>query len=177
MSHKKIDKDVFPGTGSAGFVSYKEKAQNGREELLELIDFQKKRDYSLQQLNAEKASEETEAERVQGEMTEEESASEIQTAQEQTADQPAWNGAGEGMTAYEGQMGIQCMAAGADGLYLGGRGRKHENPDRRRGDLGKRSGADPILLCGAALKTEIILLGLICPFSLKKIFRNVDNKL
>lgn len=91
------------------------------EELLELIDFRKKRDYSLQQLNAEKASEETEAERAQGETAEEESASEIQTAQERTAeDQPAWKDAGEDMAAYEGQMGIQCMAAGADGLYLGG---------------------------------------------------------
>lgn len=91
------------------------------EELLEYLDFIEKRDYSLQQINAKKASEEAGAERAQGEMAEKESASEIQAAQERTsADQPVWNDAGEGMAAYEGQMGIQCMAAGADGLYLGG---------------------------------------------------------
>ena len=35
-------------------------------------------------------------------------------------------------------------------IAVEGKGRKNENPDRRRGDMGKRSEAEPILLCVAA---------------------------
>jgi hypothetical protein len=41
-----------------------------------------------------------------------------------------------------------------NGGVAGGRWGKNEKPDRRRGDLGKRSGADTFLLCAVALKIK-----------------------
>ncbi len=91
------------------------------EELLEYIDFREKRDYSLQQIAAEKALEENGEESLQTEMAETENVLESQTAQERKGEEDASvKSVEEGTVSYEGQMGIQCMAAGADGLYLGG---------------------------------------------------------
>lgn len=82
------------------------------EELLQYIDFLQKRDYSLAVINQEISDGEYVYERTQ---------ESPETTDREILDSDAVYEPDRELTiAYEGDMGVQCMAAGAEAIYLGG---------------------------------------------------------
>lgn len=87
------------------------------EELLQYIDFIEKRDYSLMTINQEIEDGEYVYEPQKTEQT-------VAVTDREILDSDAVYEPDRELTiAYEGDMGVECMAAGANAIYLGGYGR------------------------------------------------------
>ena len=95
------------------------------EELLELIDFREKRDYSLAKITEEiKAGDyeyvKTEDSALPGDMSQESGSQLTQDAGEASVVPGADTAAQEWQVAYEGDVSIRCAAVAENGLYVGG---------------------------------------------------------
>lgn len=96
---------------STGTFFFPEKEMTD-EELLQYIDFLQKRDYSLAVINQEIA---------EGEYVYERTQESPETTDREILDSDAVYEPNRELTiAYEGDMGVQCMAAGSNVIYLGG---------------------------------------------------------
>ena len=95
------------------------------EELLELIDFREKRDYSLAKINEEIEAGDyeyvkTEDSALPGDMSQESGSQQIQGAGEASVVPGADTAAQEWQIAYAGELSIRCAVAAEQGLYVGG---------------------------------------------------------
>lgn len=95
------------------------------EELLELIDFREKRDYSLAKITEEIEAGDyeyvkTEDSALPGDMSQESGSQQIQGAGEASVVPGADTAAQEWQIAYEGELSIRCAVAAEQGLYVGG---------------------------------------------------------
>ena len=95
------------------------------EELLELIDFREKRDYSLAKITEEIEAGDyeyvkTEDSALPGDMSQESGSQQIQGAGEASVVPGADTAAQEWQVAYEGDVSIRCAAVAENGLYVGG---------------------------------------------------------
>lgn len=95
------------------------------EELLELIDFREKRDYSLAKITEEIEAGDyeyvkTEDSALPGDMSQESGSQQIQGAGEASVVPGADTAAQEWQIAYAGELSIRCAVAAEQGLYVGG---------------------------------------------------------
>ena len=95
------------------------------EELLELIDFREKRDYSLAKITEEIEAGDYEYVKTQdsalpGDMSQESGSQQTQDAGEASVVPGADTAAQEWQVAYEGDVSIRCAAVAENGLYVGG---------------------------------------------------------
>lgn len=95
------------------------------EELLELIDFREKRDYSLAKITEEIEAGDyeyvkTEDSALPGDMSQESGSQQTQDAGEASVVPGADTAAQEWQIAYEGDVSIRCAAVAENGLYVGG---------------------------------------------------------
>lgn len=95
------------------------------EELLELIDFREKRDYSLAKITEEIEAGDyeyvkTEDSALPGDMSQESGSQQTQDAGEASVVPGADTAAQEWQVAYEGEISIRCAVAAEQGLYVGG---------------------------------------------------------
>ena len=95
------------------------------EELLELIDFREKRDYSLAKITEEIETGnyeyvKTEDSALPGDMSQESGSQQTQGAGEASVVPGADTAAQEWQVAYEGELSIRCAVAAEQGLYVGG---------------------------------------------------------
>ena len=95
------------------------------EELLELIDFREKRDYSLAKITEEIEAGDyeyvkTEDSALTGDMSQESGSQQIQGAGEASVVPGADTAAQEWQIAYAGELSIRCAVAAEQGLYVGG---------------------------------------------------------
>ena len=95
------------------------------EELLELIDFREKRDYSLAKITEEIEAGDyeyvkTEDSALSGDMSQESGSQQTQDAGEASVVLGADTAAQEWQVAYEGDVSIRCAAVAENGLYVGG---------------------------------------------------------
>ena len=95
------------------------------EELLELIDFREKRDYSLAKITEEIEAGDyeyvkTEDSALPGDMSQESGSQLTQDAGEASVVPGADTAAQEWQVAYEGDVSIRCAAVAENGLYVGG---------------------------------------------------------
>lgn len=95
------------------------------EELLELIDFREKRDYSLAKITEEIEAGDyeyvkTEDSALPGDMSQESGSQQTQGAGEASVVPGADTAAQEWQVAYEGDVSIRCAVAVEQGLYVGG---------------------------------------------------------
>lgn len=95
------------------------------EELLELIDFREKRDYSLAKITEEIETGDyeyvkTEDSALPGDMSQESGSQQTQDAGEASVVPGADTAAQEWQVAYEGDVSIRCAAVAENGLYVGG---------------------------------------------------------
>lgn len=95
------------------------------EELLELIDFREKRDYSLAKITEEIEAGDyeyvkTEDSALPGDMSQESGSQQTQGAGEASVVPGADTAAQEWQVAYEGDVSIRCAAVAENGLYVGG---------------------------------------------------------
>lgn len=95
------------------------------EELLELIDFREKRDYSLAKITEEIEAGDyeyvkTEDSALPGDMSQEGGSQQTQDAGEASVVPGADTAAQEWQVAYEGDVSIRCAAVAENGLYVGG---------------------------------------------------------
>lgn len=95
------------------------------EELLELIDFREKRDYSLAKITEEIEAGDyeyvkTEDSALPGDMSQESGSQQTQDAGEASVVPGADTAAQEWQVAYEGDVSIRCAAVAENGLYVGG---------------------------------------------------------
>lgn len=95
------------------------------EELLELIDFREKRDYSLAKITEEIEAGDyeyvkTEDSALAGDMSQESGSQQTQDAGEASVVPGADTAAQEWQVAYEGDVSIRCAAVAENGLYVGG---------------------------------------------------------
>lgn len=95
------------------------------EELLELIDFREKRDYSLAKITEEIEAGDyeyvkTEDSALPGDMSQESGSQQTQGVGEASAVPGADTAAQEWQVAYEGDVSIRCAAVAENGLYVGG---------------------------------------------------------
>ena len=95
------------------------------EELLELIDFREKRDYSLAKITEEIEAGDyeyvkTEDSALPGDMSQESGSQQTQDAGEASVVPGADTAAQEWQVAYEGELSIRCAVAAEQGLYVGG---------------------------------------------------------
>lgn len=95
------------------------------EELLELIDFREKRDYSLAKITEEIETGnyeyvKTEDSALPGDMSQESGSQQTQDAGEASVVPGADTAAQEWQVAYEGDVSIRCAAVAENGLYVGG---------------------------------------------------------
>lgn len=95
------------------------------EELLELIDFREKRDYSLAKITEEIEAGDyeyakTEDSALPGDMSQESGSQQTQGAGEASVVPGADTAAQEWQIAYEGDVSIRCAAVAENGLYVGG---------------------------------------------------------
>ena len=95
------------------------------EELLELIDFREKRDYSLAKITEEIEAGDyeyvkTEDSALPGDMSQENGSQQTQDAGEASVVPGADTAAQEWQIAYEGDVSIRCAAVAENGLYVGG---------------------------------------------------------
>ena len=95
------------------------------EELLELIDFREKRDYSLAKITEEIEAGDyeyvkTEDSALPGDMSQENGSQQTQDAGEASVVPGADTAAQEWQVAYEGDVSIRCAAVAENGLYVGG---------------------------------------------------------
>ena len=95
------------------------------EELLELIDFREKRDYSLVKITEEIETGDyeyvkTEDSALPGDMSQESGSQQTQDAGEASVVPGADTAAQEWQVAYEGDVSIRCAAVAENGLYVGG---------------------------------------------------------
>ena len=95
------------------------------EELLELIDFREKRDYSLAKITEEIEAGDyeyvkTEDSAVSGDMSQESGSQQTQDAGGASVVPGADTAAQEWQVAYEGDVSIRCAAVAENGLYVGG---------------------------------------------------------
>ena len=95
------------------------------EELLELIDFREKRDYSLAKITEEIEAGDyeyvkTEDSALPGDMSQESGSQQTQDAGEASVVPGADTATQEWQIAYEGDVSIRCAAVAENGLYVGG---------------------------------------------------------
>lgn len=95
------------------------------EELLELIDFREKRDYSLAKITEEIEAGDyeyvkTEDSALPGDMSQESGSQQTQDAGEASVVPGADTSTQEWQIAYEGDVSIRCAAVAENGLYVGG---------------------------------------------------------
>ena len=95
------------------------------EELLELIDFREKRDYSLAKITEEIEAGDyeyvkTEDSALPGDMSQESGSQQIQGAGEASVVPGADTAEQEWQIAYAGELSIRCAVAAEQGLYVGG---------------------------------------------------------
>lgn len=95
------------------------------EELLELIDFREKRDYSLAKITEEIETGDyeyvkTEDSALPGDMSQESGSQQTQDAGEASVVPGADTAVQEWQVAYEGDVSIRCAAVAENGLYVGG---------------------------------------------------------
>lgn len=95
------------------------------EELLELIDFREKRDYSLAKITEEIEAGDyeyvkTEDSALPGDMSQESGSQQTQGAGEASVVPGADTAAQEWQIAYAGELSIRCAAVAENGLYVGG---------------------------------------------------------
>ena len=95
------------------------------EELLEVIDFREKRDYSLAKITEEIEAGDyeyvkTEDSALPGDMSQESGSQQTQDAGEASVVPGADTAAQEWQVAYEGDVSIRCAAVAENGLYVGG---------------------------------------------------------
>ena len=95
------------------------------EELLELIDFREKRDYSLAKITEEIEAGDyeyvkTEDSALPGDMSQESGSQQTHDAGEASVVPGADTAAQEWQVAYEGDVSIRCAAVSENGLYVGG---------------------------------------------------------
>ena len=95
------------------------------EELLELIDFREKRDYSLAKITEEIEAGDyeyvkTEDSALPGDMSQESGSQQTQGAGEASVVPGADTAAQEWQIAYAGELSIRCAVAAEQGLYVGG---------------------------------------------------------
>lgn len=95
------------------------------EELLEVIDFREKRDYSLAKITEEIEAGDyeyvkTEDSALPGDMSQESGSQQTQDAGEASVVPGADTAAQEWQIAYEGDVSIRCAAVAENGLYVGG---------------------------------------------------------
>ena len=95
------------------------------EELLELIDFREKRDYSLAKITEEIEAGDyeyvkTEDSALPGDMSQESGSQQTQDAGEASVVPGADTAAQEWQIAYAGELSIRCAVAAEQGLYVGG---------------------------------------------------------
>ena len=95
------------------------------EELLELIDFREKRDYSLAKITEEIEAGDyeyvkTEDSALPGDMSQESGSQQTQDAGEASVVPGADTAAQEWQVAFEGDVSIRCAAVAENGLYVGG---------------------------------------------------------
>lgn len=95
------------------------------EELLELIDFREKRDYSLAKITEEIEAGDyeyvkTEDSALPGDMSQESGSQQTQDAGEASVVPGADTATQEWQIAYEGDISIRCAAVAENGLYVGG---------------------------------------------------------
>ena len=95
------------------------------EELLELIDFREKRDYSLEKITEEIEAGayeyvKTEDSALPGDMSQESGSQQTQDAGEASVVPGADTATQEWQIAYEGDVSIRCAAVAENGLYVGG---------------------------------------------------------
>lgn len=95
------------------------------EELLELIDFREKRDYSLAKITEEIEAGDyeymkTEDSALPGDMSQESGSQQTHDAGEASVVPGADTAAQEWQVAYEGDVSIRCAAVAENGLYVGG---------------------------------------------------------
>lgn len=95
------------------------------EEMLELIDFREKRDYSLAKITEEIEAGDyeyvkTEDSALSGDMSQESGSQQTQDAGEASVVLGADTAAQEWQIAYEGDVSIRCAAVAENGLYVGG---------------------------------------------------------
>ena len=95
------------------------------EELLELIDFREKRDYSLAKITEEIEAGDyeyvkTEDSALPGDMSQESGSQQTQDAGEASVVPGADTATQEWQVAYEGDVSIRCAAVAENGLYVGG---------------------------------------------------------
>lgn len=95
------------------------------EELLELIDFREKRDYSLAKITEEIEAGDyeyvkTEDSALPGDMSQESGSQQTQDAGEASVVPGADTAAQEWQIAYVGEISIRCAVAAEQGLYVGG---------------------------------------------------------
>lgn len=122
-SPEKYKKGVaFYATRSTFFLPEEEMTE---EELLELIDFREKRDYSLAKITEEIEAGDyeyvkTEDSALPGDMSQESGSQQIQGAGEASVVPGADTAAQEWQIAYAGELSIRCAVAAEQGLYVGG---------------------------------------------------------
>ena len=122
-SPEKYKKGVaFYAARSTFFLSEEEMTE---EELLELIDFREKRDYSLAKITEEIEAGDyeyvkTEDSALPGDMSQESGSQQIQGAGEASVVPGADTAAQEWQIAYAGELSIRCAVAAEQGLYVGG---------------------------------------------------------
>lgn len=122
-SPEKYKKGVaFYATRSTFFLPEEEMTE---EELLELIDFREKRDYSLAKITEEIETGDyeyvkTEDSALPGDMSQESGSQQTQDAGEASVVPGADTAAQEWQVAYEGDVSIRCAAVAENGLYVGG---------------------------------------------------------
>lgn len=95
------------------------------EELLELIDFREKRDYSLAKITEEIEAGDyeyvkTEDSALPGDMSQESGSQQTQGVGEASAVPGADTASQEWQIAYAGEISIRCAVAAEQGLYVGG---------------------------------------------------------
>ena len=95
------------------------------EELLEVIDFREKRDYSLAKITEEIGAGDyeyvkTEDSALPGDMSQESGSQQTQDAGEASVVPGADTAAQEWQIAYAGELSIRCAVAAEQGLYVGG---------------------------------------------------------
>ena len=122
-SPEKYEKGVaFYAARSTFFLPEEEMTE---EELLELIDFREKRDYSLAKITEEIEAGDyeyvkTEDSALPGDMSQESGSQQIQGAGEASVVPGADTAAQEWQIAYAGELSIRCAVAAEQGLYVGG---------------------------------------------------------
>ena len=122
-SPEKYEKGVaFYAARSTFFLPEEEMTE---EELLELIDFREKRDYSLAKITEEIEAGDyeyvkTEDSALPGDMSQESGSQQTQDAGEASVVPGADTAAQEWQVAYEGELSIRCAAVAENGLYVGG---------------------------------------------------------